>query len=101
VEGDLCILVTKGFSLVLQFISTDIALVDECVIGHALAQKIASGQTRMAEFEVEGVVGRQPVKGVEFGKLFQGDHLTDIRPHIEGELLEIDVYPMDDPIDEF
>jgi hypothetical protein len=100
VEGDFVIQSLDVFPLALQFIPPDIAFVQDGVVDAALAEKIASRQAGVAEMEVQGVVGGDPVEGIEFAKLFDRDLVPHVRIGIEFELAEVDVHTLNDSVDE-
>lgn len=101
VDGNLDALEIVVIPLFLQLIPPHVGLVHQGVIGGAFAQKVGPGEVGMDEIEVDGVVGGDPVEAVEIDHLFEGDHLFRVRRHIKVELAQIDVHPVDDPVNKF
>jgi len=98
VEGYFQAGMMENVSACLEFIASNVALVQDRVIYHALAEKIAPGNARVLEMKMEGVVKGQPIEGIEPGKLCPGDHSSNIRPYVKTGFPEVYVHPVDDSI---
>jgi len=72
------ILVSEDVVGLFEFITPDIAFVEQGVGHPALAQKITSGQIGVPKLEIEGVVGGNAVKSIEFNHLPIGNQILDI-----------------------
>jgi hypothetical protein len=51
--------------------------------------------------KIKGMVGGQSVEGVKFSKLDLGDDVTDVGAYVKSGLPEVDIYPIDDPVNQF
>ena len=92
-------LAMKQIALGFQFIASDIGFVKNRMIHDALAQEIASGQARVTELKVQWMMRREAVKGIEPGKLVEGNELVNVRAHIEGRVPKVDGDTVNDAID--
>jgi hypothetical protein len=99
-QGDFECLVFERVSLPFELISPDICFVQHRMIDDALAQEVAPSHVRVIKMEVERMVVREPVEGMEAQKLLQWNHFSNIRPHVEGWPSEIYVRAVNDSGDE-
>jgi hypothetical protein len=53
----------------------------------------------MVKAEKKGVMGGEAVKGVEFSELLRGNDATKKGPDIKGRFPQVDIDPVDDPLD--
>ena len=100
-ERDLQALIAEDLSLGLQFISPDVTLVEHRIIHDAFPQEITSGQTGAFKSEIKRMVGSQPIKGIKLSELSRRDDVANSRSHVKGRFSEVDVDPINDPVDQF
>jgi hypothetical protein len=99
VEGQLEIAVLEGVAPAFELIAADIALVKYGVLHPAFAKEITAGQIRVAEMEMDRVVGGDRIKSVKLKQLWKRDAFPQVGPGIEIEASEIDVEPPDDSLE--
>ena len=100
-ERDLQAFMVEGLPLGLQFISPDITLIEDRIIHDAFSQKITSGQAGTFKSEIKRMVGSQPIKGIKLSELGWRDEVANSRGHVKGRFSEVDVNPINDPVDQF
>jgi hypothetical protein len=100
-EGYLPSLVAKEVASGLQFVAPDVTLIQNGIVHPAFAQEVAAGQAGAMKTKIKGMVGGQSVKSIKFSELTRGDDVADERGHIKSRFSKVDVYPVDDPVNQF